>query len=321
MILNMLNYELVQTKKKDPFLVKEAGTESVWRTRVRPTTIRAVARAPTAGAELAVSMRGVGLTFAAGSARSRQILANIDLEVRAGEFVCIVGPSGSGKTTLLRMLAGLARPSAGEITFYGEPIVAPSRERAIIFQDYSKALLPWRTVEANVALSLEARNIVRTQRGAIVADLLTKMGLEHAAQQYPGQLSGGMQQRVQIARCLAQDPKILLMDEPFGALDAMTRQTLQDEILQIAADKRTTVVFITHDLEEAIYLGDRVVVLGGTPATIIEAIDVALPRPRDQLTTREDQRFLAHRHRLFGLLVHDRIKRKPNVHSTPGRLD
>jgi NitT/TauT family transport system ATP-binding protein len=266
-------------------------------------------------------MRGIGLAFAAGSPRERRILANIDLDVHAGEFLCIVGPSGSGKTTLLRMLAGLARPSAGEVSFCGKPITSPSRERAIIFQDYSKALLPWRTVEANIALSLEARKVARSQQGEIIADLLAKMGLEHAAHQYPGQLSGGMQQRVQIARCLAQEPKILLMDEPFGALDAMTRQTLQDEILQIAADKRMTVVFITHDLEEAIYLGDRVLVLGGAPATIVEAIDVALPRPRDQLTTREDPRFLAYRHRLFGLLVPDRGKGKASLRSNRGGLD
>jgi NitT/TauT family transport system ATP-binding protein len=126
-----------------------------------------------------------------------------------------------------------------------------------------------------------------------------------AKDQFPGQLSGGMQQRVQIARCLAQAPKILLMDEPFGALDAMTRQALQDEILQLAAEKQITVVFITHDLEEAIYLGDRVAVLGGSPATIVEMIDVDLPRPRNQLTTRENSRFLAHRHRLFELLAHN----------------
>jgi NitT/TauT family transport system ATP-binding protein len=288
---------------------------------VPATNIRAVAREPTVAIAPAVSIRGLGLTFGAGSARPRQVLVNINLEVGSGEFLCIVGASGSGKTTLLRMLAGLARPSAGEVRFYGEPITRPSRERAIIFQDYSKALLPWRTVEANVALSLEARKVARSQQGAIVADLLAKMGLEPAAQQYPGQLSGGMQQRVQIARCLAQDPKILLMDEPFGALDAMTRQTLQDEILQIAADKRMTVVFITHDLEEAIYLGDRVVVLGDAPATVVEAIEVALPRPRDQLTTREDQRFLAHRHRLFGLLVHDRGKRKTSIRSDIGGRD
>jgi NitT/TauT family transport system ATP-binding protein len=288
---------------------------------VPATNIRAVARDPVAGTAPAVSMRGIGLTFAAASPRQRQILADIDLEVNAGEFLCIVGPSGSGKTTLLRMLAGLARPTTGEVRFYGKPITAPARERAIIFQDYSKALLPWRTVEANVALSLEARKIARAQQGAIVAELLAKMGLEQAAQHYPGQLSGGMQQRVQIARCLAQDPKILLMDEPFGALDAMTRQALQDEILQIAADKSMTVVFITHDLEEAIYLGDRVLVLGGTPAAIVAEIEVGLPRPRDQLTTREDPRFLAHRHRLFGLLVHDRVKGKPGIRSNLGGRD
>ena len=132
--------------------------------------------------------------------------------------------------------------------------------------------------------------------------LLTKMGLEHAANQYPGQLSGGMQQRVQIARCLAQHPKIILMDEPFGALDAMTRQALQDEISLLSTEQHMTVVFITHDLEEAIYLGDRVVVLGDSPARIIETINADLPRPRDQLTTREDPRFLTRRRRLFGLL-------------------
>ena len=288
---------------------------------MRATDIRTVPRDTLAAAVPAVSMRGIGLTFEAGSAREREVLANIELDVHAGEFLCIVGSSGSGKTTLLRLLAGLARPSTGEVCFYGKRITGPSRERAIIFQDYSKALLPWRTVEANVALSLEARKVARSQQGEIIAGLLAKMGLEPAAHQYPGQLSGGMQQRVQIARCLAQEPKILLMDEPFGALDAMTRQTLQDEILHIAADKRMTVVFITHDLEEAIYLGDRVAVLGKTPATIVEAIDVALPRPRDQLTTREDPRFLAQRHRLFGLLVHDHAKGKPSPRSNRGGLD
>ena len=162
----------------------------------------------------------------------------------------------------------------------------------------------------NVALSLEARGIPASEQKPIVDALLGKMGLGNAAHQYPSQLSGGMQQRVQIARCLAQEPQILLMDEPFGALDAMTRQTLQDEILQLSAEKNMTVVFITHDLEEAIYLGDRVVVLGGVPATVVETIKVDLPKPRNQLTTREDPGFLAHRHRLFDLLVH---KNPPDV--------
>jgi NitT/TauT family transport system ATP-binding protein len=250
----------------------------------------------------AMSMHQVNLSYGASPPERRLILENITLDVREGEFLCIVGPSGSGKTTLLRMLAGLVKPTAGEVRFRGQVVSGPSRERAIIFQDYSKALLPWRTVAGNIALSLEAEGIRPADKQPIVSGLIAKMGLEQAADQYPGQLSGGMQQRVQIARCLAQHPKILLMDEPFGALDAMTRQALQDEILVLSRDQHMTVVFITHDLEEAIYLGDRVVVLGDTPARIVEMIDVDLPHPRDQLTTREDRRFLAHRHRLFGLL-------------------
>jgi NitT/TauT family transport system ATP-binding protein len=250
----------------------------------------------------AVALRGLGLSFAAGAGR-RTILANIDLDVREGEFLCIVGASGSGKTSLLRILAGLIRPTHGEARFRGQAISGPSRERAIVFQDYSRALLPWRTVSANVALGLDSRGVRREAQPPIVEELLVRMGLADASAQYPSQLSGGMQQRVQIARCLAQAPQILLMDEPFGALDALTRQALQDEILFLTAEKQITVVFITHDLEEAIYLGDRVVVLGGSPGGIVETVDVDLPRPRNQLTTREDARFLAHRHRLFRVLA------------------
>ena len=242
---------------------------------------------------------------------ARTILDSVNLDVRHGEFVCVVGSSGSGKTTLLRALAGLARVDEGKVLFEGAEISGPSRDRAIIFQDYSKALLPWRTVRGNVALSLEARNVPAAEQEAIIDELLGRMGLSQAKDQFPSQLSGGMQQRVQIARCLAQDPKLLLMDEPFGALDAMTRQTLQDEILQLVADKRIATVFITHDLEEAIYLGDRVVVLGGSPARVIESMEIELPRPRNQLTTREDSRFLAYRHRLFELLMHERFQLAP----------
>ncbi len=249
----------------------------------------------------ALELRNVSLAFGA-AAGKRTILDNISFDVFDGEMLCLVGPSGCGKTTILRLLAGLLRPSSGEILFEGSPVAAPSRERAIVFQDYTNALLPWRTVAGNVALSLEARKVPAAHQSDIVGDLLKKMGLQQAAQQYPSQLSGGMQQRVQIARCLAQQPKIMLMDEPFGALDAMTRQALQDELLQLSAEQRMTVVFITHDLEEAIYLGDRVFVLGSNPGRILEEIEVDLPRPRSQLETREDRRFLAHRHHLFGLL-------------------
>ena len=261
----------------------------------------------------AVSVRGLALSFGSQGQGRRLVLSEIDLDVREGEFLSIVGASGSGKTSLLRILAGLIRASAGEVLFQGEAITGPSRERAIVFQDYAKALLPWRTVKANIALGLEARGLARQAQTTITADLLDRTGLAHAADNYPAQLSGGMQQRVQIARCLAQQPKILLMDEPFGALDALTRQSLQDEILFLAADRRMTVVFITHDLEEAIYLGDRVVVLGGAPARVMEAVEIDLPRPRNQLTTREDPRFLAHRHRLFNLLAGERGAGRTNL--------
>ena len=255
----------------------------------------------------ALSVQGLRVGYGTEATGGRTVLDGVTFEVRHGEFLCVVGGSGTGKTTLLRALAGLVRPSGGELLFDGQAIIGPSRDRAIIFQDYSKALLPWRTVRGNIALSLEVRRVSPEKREATIDELVAKMGLTQAQHQFPGQLSGGMQQRVQIARCLAQEPKILLMDEPFGALDAMTRQVLQDEILQLAADKKMTVVFITHDLEEAIYLGDSVVVLGGTPATVIETVEVGLPRPRNQLTTREDARFLAHRHRLFQLLAHNRV--------------
>lgn len=249
----------------------------------------------------AISLRGVSMAFGA-ERKGPLVLADISFDVSDGEFLCIVGPSGCGKTTLLRLLAGLIQPTAGEIQFHGQRVTGTSRDRAIIFQDYSKALLPWRTVSGNISLSLEACDVPEPERSERIRALLAKMGLSHTARQYPNQLSGGMQQRVQIARCLAQQPKLLLMDEPFGALDALTRQKLQDEVARIAIEQRTTVVFITHDLEEAIYLGDRVIALDSNPGRIAERVEVGIPRPREQLTTREDSRFLTHRHHLFGLL-------------------
>jgi NitT/TauT family transport system ATP-binding protein len=231
------------------------------------------------------------------------VLDHIDLSVADGEFLSIVGPSGCGKTTLLRLLAGLTPPTSGEVLAEGKPITGPSRDRAIVFQDYSRSLLPWRSVWTNIALAFEGQGISRATRKSRSYALLEQMGLSKVGEYFPGQLSGGMQQRVQIARCLAQQPRVMLMDEPFGALDAMTRQTLQDEISRLAKEQRITVVFITHDLEEAIYLGDRVVALAPNPGRVAETIDVGLARPRNQLTTREDPLFLAHRHHLFTLLV------------------
>jgi NitT/TauT family transport system ATP-binding protein len=244
-------------------------------------------------------MAVTGLDFTVGSLN---ILSDITLEVREREFVCIVGASGCGKTTLLRLMAGLLNPTRGAVRYRGREVTGPDPELAVVFQDYGRALLPWRTVGGNVELALEARRVPRAQWAAIVRDMLGRVGLAERADAYPVQLSGGMQQRLQIARCMAQAPQVLLMDEPFGALDAMTRQTLQDEVARLCADAGVTVVFITHDLEEAIYLGDRVISMDKHPGRLSETLDIDLERPRNQLTTRETPRFLEYRHKLFNLL-------------------
>ena len=236
----------------------------------------------------------------------REILSPTSIEVARGEFVCIVGPSGCGKTTLLRAATGLLAPSSGEVRRNGVVVTRPSREIAFVFQDYGRALLPWRTVEGNVSLALEAAAVPTDQRPARIRDVLARVGLVAHAGKFPVQLSGGMQQRAQIARCLAQRPGLLMMDEPFGALDALTRQGLQDEVARLVRDDGLTVLFVTHDLEEALYLGDRVIALQAHPGpgrpSVAKTIDVQIPRPRDQLTTKEHPRVLALRRELFAVI-------------------
>jgi len=236
----------------------------------------------------------------------REILSPTSFEVARGEFVCIVGPSGCGKTTLLRAAGGLVAASGGAVFRGGVAVTRPSREVAFVFQDYGRALLPWRTVEGNVSLALEAAAVPADQRAARIAAVLAKVGLTAHAHKFPVQLSGGMQQRVQIARCLAQAPELLMMDEPFGALDALTRQGLQDELARLVRDDGLTVLFVTHDLEEAIYLGDRVIALQANPGpgrpSLAKMIDVRLPRPRDQLGTKEHPEFLNLRRELFAFI-------------------
>ena len=232
----------------------------------------------------------------------KPILAGIDVSIRKGEFLSVVGPSGCGKTSMLNLAAGLLMPSGGRITYDGKMVAGPRQEIAIVFQDYGKALLPWRTATGNIALALEAMNVPKAERETRIAELLDLIGLSEHAAKFPNQLSGGMQQRLQIARCLAQSPKVLLMDVPFGALDAMTRQALQDEVLSIAARTGATVLFITHDLEEAIYLGDRVIAMRPNPGRFEASFAIELPRPRDQLTTRERPEFLKLRRELFDVV-------------------
>jgi NitT/TauT family transport system ATP-binding protein len=244
-----------------------------------------------------LTLDSVGLAFG-----NLEILRGIDLRIAPGEFVCVIGPSGCGKTTLLRLLAGLVAPTLGRVTFGEDVLTKPRRDIAIVFQDYGNALLPWRTAAENVSLALETLGVPAGERPERLRSLLKTVGLATHGDKYPAQMSGGMQQRVQIARCLAQSPRVMLMDEPFGALDAMTRQALQDEILMLVGQKRMTSFFVTHDIEEAIYLGDRVIGLLPNPGRIGLSCKVDLPRPRDQLTTREDPEFLRLRRTIFDFI-------------------
>lgn len=234
---------------------------------------------------------------------ARPIISDINLDVREAEFLSIVGPSGTGKTTLVRMLGGLLRPTAGEVRVKGEILNGPPEGVVIVFQDYANALLQWRTVAANVAFGIE-RKLSSRECAARVSAALDLVGLSKRADDYPWQLSGGMQQRVQIARALALRPAVMLMDEPFAALDAMTKAGLQDELLRLRDQTQTSFVFITHDIEEAVYLGDRVAVLKGSPGRIDEIVRVELPSPRDQISTRQMPEFLAYRYGLHKAIGH-----------------
>jgi NitT/TauT family transport system ATP-binding protein len=206
-------------------------------------------------------------------------LAGISVSISAGEFVTIVGQSGCGKTTLLKILAGLLQRSAGSVTLGGQPVNAPSRDIGIVFQD--PVLLPWRNVIDNVMLPVEVLGLDRRSSARRALDLLGLVGLEGFEDKYPHELSGGMRQRVAIARALVHDPSLLLMDEPFGALDAMTREFMNLELLRIWEESGKTIVFITHSIPEAAFLADRVIVMSARPGRIQEIVDVKLPRPRD----------------------------------------
>ena len=207
-------------------------------------------------------------------------LDRIDLDVTKGEFVCLLGPSGCGKSTLLNAIAGFTQPTTGEILAFGKRVVEPQPERAMVFQEY--ALFPWMTVRENVAFGLRIRGD-REARAKADA-LLDKLALRGFGDRFPKDLSGGMRQRVALARCLALDAPMLLMDEPFGALDALTRRSMQDELLRIWTELQQTIVFVTHGIEESLVLADRVVVMTYRPGTVKKIVTVALPRPRDEAT-------------------------------------
>jgi NitT/TauT family transport system ATP-binding protein len=227
-------------------------------------------------------------------------LHEIDLEVRAGEFIVIVGPSGCGKSTLLDLLGGLAQPTSGQILVDGVAVRGPGLDRGIVFQQY--ALFPWRTAKANVEFGLEAKGVKRRERTDRAREYLDLVGLTGFHDRYPHELSGGMKQRVAIARSLAYDPDVLLMDEPFAALDAQTRDSLQDELLRIWQRTGKTIVFITHGIEEAVYLGQRVAVLTSRPGRVKEIIDVPLIAASTEDDVRSSVEFGRYRHEIWSLL-------------------
>jgi ABC-type nitrate/sulfonate/bicarbonate transport system ATPase subunit len=208
-----------------------------------------------------------------------EALRGIDMECADGEFVCLLGVSGCGKSTLLQLIAGLEPPTAGQIVVNGRELDGPSRDTSIVFQDHG--LFPWMTVRRNAEFNLKARGVPAAERRERAAEFLEMVGLTGFAERYPHELSGGMRQRVGIARALTTRPKALLMDEPFGALDAETRANLQEELLQIWARQRTTVLFVTHSIDEAVFLADRVIVFSPRPGRISAEVTIELPRPRD----------------------------------------
>ncbi|MGO4714278.1 ABC transporter ATP-binding protein [Bradyrhizobium sp. 2TAF24] len=207
-------------------------------------------------------------------------LRDVSLQIARGEFVCLIDPSGCGKTTLLQLIAGFLPPTRGAVTFHGRPIQGPGPERGVVFQDY--ALFAWMTARQNVEFGLRMRGQPRSLRRKRALDALTRVGLAHAADKYPHELSGGMRQRVAVARALVVEPEVLLMDEPFAAVDAMTRQTLQEDLLRLWRETGVSIVFVTHNIDEAAFLAQRVVVMGAHPGTIKADLTIAAPYPRDR---------------------------------------
>ena len=240
----------------------------------------------------------VAKTYGAG-ADAVTAIDEITLTTRPGELLCIVGPSGCGKTTLLRCVSGLMPPTSGTVRLDERVVAAPPRTMALVFQDYSRSLLPWMRIHDNVVLPLKAGRMPRHQRDALASEALASVGLEGHGRKYPWQLSGGMQQRAAIARALAYQPEILLLDEPFASVDAQTRADLEDLLLDVWSRTGLSVLLVTHDIDEAVYLADRIVVLSASPTRVKETIDVDLPRPRDQITTKEMPGFAHLRARVF----------------------
>jgi NitT/TauT family transport system ATP-binding protein len=241
--------------------------------------------------------------------RRVEAIGDLTFTVPEGQFACVVGPSGCGKTTLLRVMAGLLPPTSGDVQVQGRRVTAPPPGLAVVFQEYGRSLFPWLRVRDNVELPLRAQRIARARRRELADEALAAVGLADAGSAYPWQLSGGMQQRVAIARAIAYQPRVLLMDEPFAAVDAQTRADLEDLIRSVWRRLGVTLLFVTHDIDEAVYLGQRVIMLSAAPTRVADDLEIDLPAERDQLDTRADPRFTELRRRVYAQI--QKVKADP----------
>jgi len=248
-----------------------------------------------------LQVSGLNHRFGGGES-AHTAVRELSFTVEAGQLACIVGPSGCGKSTLLRCIAGLIKPSGGTVRLHGDVVSGVPADLAVVFQDYSRSLFPWLSVLGNVEFPLRSLKMSREERRTRAREALEWVGLSDAHRKYPWQLSGGMQQRVSIARALASRPALLLMDEPFASVDAQTRFELEDLLRRVQREQGSTVLLVTHDIDESVYLGDRVLVLSKSPASIVADLPVELPADRDQITTRESAEFVALRAEVARLL-------------------
>ncbi|WP_125775433.1 ABC transporter ATP-binding protein [Antribacter gilvus] len=251
------------------------------------------------GADL--SVRSVRKVYT-GRGQAVEAIQDLSFDVNAGELVCVVGPSGAGKTTLLRILAGLLPATSGEVTLGGTVVKGPPPGMAVVLQEYGRSLFPWMTVEKNVELPLKEKGVAKAERKRLVQEALEAVSLADAGKSYPWQLSGGMQQRVAIARAVAYEPQVLLMDEPFAAVDAQTRLELEDLVRALWRRLGVTVIFVTHDIDEAVYLGERVFVLSNRPTILLEEVKIDLGAERDQIETRTHPAFGRLRNHVYELV-------------------
>jgi NitT/TauT family transport system ATP-binding protein len=263
-----------------------------------------------------LEIKQLGKTYGEGEAATHAI-GSISFAVEEKEFVCVVGPSGCGKTTLLKCISGLLAPSEGTVELSGERITRPPDAMALVFQEYSRSLLPWMSVRGNVTLPLRHKKLGKDETARLVQEAVEAVGLTGFIDRYPWELSGGMQQRVAIARALAYQPEILLMDEPFASVDAQTRGDLEDLVLRVREQFGVTVLFVTHDIDESVYLADRIVVLTPSPTEVREVLDVDLPHPRDQVDTKELPEFARLRAHVYRLIKREQATGGGGEDATP----